>query len=211
MRFLSFAWGGMLLLSIIAACDSEPAIDYGMGEYYVEMVTAVGNDAFLLDNGRTIRDSNKTAKRSFVAGARVYLSFSYGESPDDPITVHGAFQIFSSILKTMPETTLSQQKQDPIRLESVWLGSHYLNLKFYMEYRSTAHKLSLLADEKLFLTPETHLYFSHDKNNDSPGYSTAIYASFDLGEILGEPQGDRTLLVHFNTTNDGNKIYTFKY
>jgi hypothetical protein len=202
-----------LLLSTVVACTSDPDIDYGMGEYYVEIVTALGSDAFRLDNGSTIRDSNKTARRSFSAGARVYLSFSYGNNPaDDPITVHGAFQIFSDELKTMPEATLAQQKRDPVRLETLWLGSHYLNLKFYMEYRSAAHKLALLTDEAQ-ATPSTevHLYFSHDKNNDIPGYPTALYASYDLSKVLGEPQGERTLLIHFSTTNNENKIYKLNY
>jgi hypothetical protein len=200
-----------LLLSALASCISDPDVDYGMGEYYVEIVTALGNSTFLLDNGQTIRDSDKTAQRTFAADARVYLSFSYGKSPDDPITVHGAAQIFSDLLKSVPEATLAQRKQDPVRLESIWTGSHYLNLKFYMDYRAAAHRLALLADENLLTTPEVHLYFSHDKNNDSPGFPTPLYASFDLSKILGEPQGDRTLLIHFNTTSDENKILSLNY
>ncbi|MDR2804790.1 MAG: hypothetical protein LBB85_03985, partial [Dysgonamonadaceae bacterium] len=192
------------------SCTSE-AVDYGMDKYYVEIVTALDNDAFLLDTGPTIRDSNKTAGRSFASGDRVYLSFSYGQSPSDPITVHGAAKIFSDTLKTMPENTLSQQKTDPVRLESAWIGNRYLNLIFYMEYRSKTHKLALWVNENQVKDREIDLYFSHDKNNDTPGYPVALYASYDLSKVLGEPQGDRTLSVHFNTTNYGNKICTLKY
>jgi hypothetical protein len=203
---LTFAlWLTSFLLN---ACSSDN-VDYGMGEYYVEIATALGDDAFLLDTGQTLRDSK--AAYSFAPGDRVYLSFSYGATPSDPIKVHGVAKIFSDTLKAVKEDALAQYKKDPIRFESAWIGSHYLNLKFYMEYRSEAHRLALLIDETQTNLQEIHLFFSHDNNNDAPGYPTALYASYDLSKILGEPQGDRTLFVHFNTTNYGNKIYTLNY
>jgi hypothetical protein len=207
---LASACGVALLLSTLVACSSDPVVDYGMGEYYVELATALGNNDFLIDSGQTLHDSNKTAQRTFSAGSRVYLSFSYNETPDDPITVHGIAPIFSDYLKTATQTVLSQQKKDPIRLESVWIGRHYLNLKFYMEYRSASHKLALLMDEQETPNPEAHLHFAHDKNNDAAGYPTSLYASFRLNDILGEPQGTRTLHIHFNT-DKGEKIFTFNY
>jgi hypothetical protein len=198
------------LVCALVACSPE-TVDYGMGEYYAEIVTALENNAFLLDTGQTIRDHNKTARQSFAPGDRVYLSFSYEKDPPDAVKVHGAKKIFSDTLQITPESAIHQQKNDPIRLESAWIGSRYLNLKFYMEYHSEAHKIALLTDAEHRSDPEIHLYFRHDKNNDAPGYLTPIYASYNLAEILGEPQGMQTLFVHFNTTNYGNKTCTLPY
>jgi hypothetical protein len=192
----------------LASCDS--VVDYGLGEYYVELATALDEPAFRLDNGHTVYDSHRTAGQSFASGDRIYLNFSYGASPSDPITVHGAAKIFSDTLRTQPADQLSQQKNHPIRFESAWTGSHYLNMKFYIEYRSQTHKIALLTDEALTNNPEIHLYFTHDKTNDTAGYWTPLYASFDLSRILGQPLGNRTLSVHVNTPTADN-IYTITY
>ena len=196
---------------IATSCTPDKVVDYGYGEYYVEIVTALENNAFRLDNGQTIRDSNKTAQKTFASGDRVYLYFSYGNTPSDPITVHGASKIFSDVLKTASEETISQQTSDPVRFISAWIGSYYLNLHFYFDYRSTAHKIGLVVDEKRVDDSEIHLYLRHDKSGDAPGYPTAIYVSFDLRKVLGEPQGNRSLFVHSNTTNYGNKISILNY
>ncbi|GHV55605.1 hypothetical protein FACS1894182_00190 [Bacteroidia bacterium] len=194
----------------MVSCSSE-SIDYGFDEYHVEFATALENNAFLLDTGQTVYDGNQTAGRTFASGDRLYLYFSYGIAPSDPITVHGAGKVFSDTLRTASENKILQSPNDPIRFESAWVGSHYLNLKFYMEYHSQTHKLALVIDEALLNQPEIHLYFMHDKNNDAPGYPAALYASYNLSSVLGKPEGNRTLFVHFNTTNYGNKICTLKY
>ncbi|MDR1527188.1 MAG: hypothetical protein LBS46_05915 [Dysgonamonadaceae bacterium] len=209
---LKISWKYKLgLLLALVSCSPDPVVDYGMGEYYVEISTALDDHAFLLDNGQTVYDSNGTANRTFDSGDRVYLSFSYGETLSDPITVHGAIKIFSDTLKLTQEDKLLQQKNDPVRFESAWTGSHYLNLKFYMEFYSETHKIALLIDEDHVKDSEVHLYFTHDKNNDAAGYWVSLYASYDLSQVLGEPDGDRMLFVHCNTTGSGNTIYTVKY
>ena len=208
-NFLLVVVGATLTVALPSCADKT--VDYGYGEYYVEIVTALDNHSFRLDNSTIIHDSNKTAKQTFASGDRVYMYFSYGNTPSDPIKVHGASKIFSDALKTVKEETIPQQTDDPVHLVSSWIGSYYLNLYFYFEYRYKAHKISLVIDEERVDDSEIHLYFRHDLNGDASGYPSPVYASFDLSKVLGEPQGDRNLFVHFNTTNFGNKIYTFKY
>ena len=208
---LKINWKYKLWLVLALASCSPDVVDYGFGDYYVEIVTALENNTFRLDSGTILYDSNKTAEKTFAAGDRVYLYFSYGDTPSEPITVHAASKIFSDALKPMTEEAIDQQANVPVRLESAWVGSHYLNLHCYIEYRSKAHKITLVVDEEKADDLELHLYLRHNDNDDIPGYPTSIYASYDLSDVLGEPQGDRSLLVHFNTTNYGNKIYTFKY
>jgi hypothetical protein len=81
-----------------------------------------------------------------------------------------------------------------------------------MEYKSEAHKVFLIIDEAQVNNREIALYFRHDANNDTlPGYLSPVYLSCNLSKALGEPQGDRKLLINFNTTNYGNKTYKFEY
>ena len=198
------------LLLALTSCSSD-IVDYGYGKYYVEFATALENHAFRLDSGQTIYDSNQTAKQTFAVGDRVFLYFSYGNTLSDPVTIHGSAKIFSDALKSMSEDAISQQANEPVRFQSAWVGSHYLNMHIYIEYRSKAHRVALVVDEEQVDDSEIHLYLRHDKNDDPPGYPSSVYASYDLSKVLGEPQGDRSLIVHFNTTNYGEKISTFKY
>jgi hypothetical protein len=210
--FLSFP-SFLSLFSFLSffSCASSPAVDYGLGEYYVEIVTALEQDGFRLDTGKTVYNVDKGDNHAYEPGDRVYLNFSYLEGSSDQITVHGAAKISTGELKSLSTQTIASYPDDPVRLESAWTGSCYLNAQFYIEYQSEAHKIALMIDENTVNDPEVKLYFRHDKNNDSPGYLTPAYVSFDLKKVLGEPLGNRSLTIDFNTTNYGNKTYTFKY
>jgi hypothetical protein len=206
-----------LLLGLVS-CQPADVVDYGFGKYYVEIVTALDNHAFLLDNGQTVHDSNRTAKQTFAAGDRVYLHFSraylhasYDETLAAQIIVHSAGKIFSHALQAIPEQVLAAQADEPLSPTSAWIGSHYLNLFLYMEFRSEAHKIALLTDKDRTGDPEVHLYLRHDRNNDSAGYPLSLYASYDLSPVLGAPRNDRTLFLHITTASAGEKIYTLTY
>jgi hypothetical protein len=190
------------------SCEKE-AVDYGLGEYYVEIVTALNDNAFRLDTGKTIYNTNKETYKDFKEGDRVYLNFSYLEN--DQIAIHGASKISSGELKAVAQNDFAGYADDPVRLESAWLGSHYLNILFYMDYKSVKHTIALITGELQKNDPEVNLYFRHDKKDDPAGYPTKVYVSFDLSKVLGEPQGDRTVHVRFNTTNYGDKTCEFKY
>ena len=96
-------------------------------------------------------------------------------------------------------------------LESVWPGSHYLNMQFYLNYKSEAHKIGLLTDSTRLGSDTLLIRFIHDTNNDPPGYPSHAYLSFDLKEVLGDPGKSRPISVQINTSNYGNKTYTFDY
>ncbi|MDR0413056.1 MAG: hypothetical protein LBH61_04565 [Dysgonamonadaceae bacterium] len=201
----------MLLLGSLTACSDSDAVDYGLGAYYTEIVTAAGDRVFLLDTGQSVRSVGKGTADALEAGDRVRLLFSYLNGKTDEIVIHSATKIFRADLNTVRPEAIPLQANDPIAFESAWIGSHYLNLQFYMEYQSEAHKvmLSLAASEANDREPR--LYFRHDRNGDAPGYLLPVCVSFDLSRALGEPKGDRTLLINFNTTNYGDKTYKFKY
>jgi hypothetical protein len=190
------------------SCTPQP-VDYGLGEYYVEIVTALGDNAYRLDSGETIYAVRKETDKPFEAGDRVYLTFSYLDNHS--VRLHGASKIAQGDLKALSGEEIQQQADDPIRLVSAWTGSYYLNLQFYMEYNSQSHKIALVTHEWNVNEPEVDLFFRHDPNNDPPGYPAKVYVSYDLSKVLGEPQGNRIIRIHFNTINYGNKTCQFKY
>jgi hypothetical protein len=206
----SVIWPICLFLLTLGACQ-EQVVDYGLGDYYEEIATAVDTDDFLLDNGKTVHNMNPEYRVNFEAGTRVYLRFAYEEGSDTQIRLSGLFPITQGNLQAVEENYIFQQENDPVRLESAWIGSHYLNLHFYMEYSSQTHALMLLTDVAQSDQSELHLYLRHNKNNDPAGHWKYLRVSYDLSKVLGEPQGDRTIQVHFHTTNYGDKTSIFTY
>ncbi|MCL1936962.1 MAG: hypothetical protein FWF52_01020 [Candidatus Azobacteroides sp.] len=210
-KCLFLSMGSLLFFFLFFACTSSDSVDYGLGEYYVEITTALGDNAFLLDSGKTIQSVGGETGRSYEAGDRVFLNFSYIEGSADQITIHASAKIVLGTLTPVEEKDIEAFANDPIRLESAWIGDHYLNLRIYMEYQSEKHKIGLFTDKERLDQPEIIVYFLHDANNDPPGYPTSLYLSFDLEGALGEPEGNKILQIHFNTTNYGQKIYELNY
>jgi hypothetical protein len=207
-KFLFRLFLPFLFCSFIA-CSTDQ-VDYGLGEYYVEIVTVLNDDAFLLDNGKIVYVSKK-GDYSFESGDRIYLNFSYSDKNANQIVINTFSKISKGKLNVIGEKEILEYGNNPVLFECAWIGSHYLNIQFYMEYKSEPHKIGLLVDKMHVDDQNVNLYFRHNKNNDKQGYPVLVFASFDLNEILGEAHGNRTLLVNFNTTNYGNVTYKYKY
>ncbi|MDR0682761.1 MAG: hypothetical protein LBG15_13090 [Dysgonamonadaceae bacterium] len=193
------------------SCSDLDSFDYGLGAYYVEIVTATEKNVFLLDTGKEIRNVGGKNSADFETGDRVYLVFSYTEETKGEIEIHSSTKIFQKDPDIVQKEEIAKYANDPVSFQSAWIGSHYLNLHFYIEYKSIPHKIFLIMEESQANDKEIKLYFRHDAGNDTPGYPSPVYTSFNLSGALGEPQGDRILLINFNTTNYGDKVYKFKY
>jgi len=195
------------------SCEDKK-VDYGLDEYFVEIVTARTENEFLLDNGKKIFAASNENKKKYDSGDRVFINFTLLEttaSGDYNVRINGSAKIPQGKITLTDEKGINSAHNEPVVLESVWLGSHYLNMQFYLNYKSTAHKIGLLADSTRLESDTIRLYFLHDLNNDPLGYPSHSYLSFDLKDVLGEPQKARPISVQINTSNYGNKIYDFEY
>ncbi|MCL1933398.1 MAG: hypothetical protein FWF53_06285 [Candidatus Azobacteroides sp.] len=203
----------IVFASFLFSCKDK-TVDYGLDTYYVEMVTAWNENEFLSDNGNMIIAASDENKRTYAFGDRVLLNYtllSTSASGDYSVRINGSAKIPQGNLTLSDAAAINSSPEDPILLESVWLGSHYLNMQFYLNYKSEAHKIGLLADSTRMESDTLRLYFIHDTNNDPPGYPIHTYLSFDLKDVLGDPGKSRLLSVQINTDNYGNKSYAFEY
>jgi hypothetical protein len=205
-----------LLFLLFFACK-EDTVDYGLGAYYQDIVTSLGDYTYLSDAGEKIYDATPENHKSYNDSARVFLTYSFTEnqtpSPDQgqAITVHGSSSVTQGNLKSGGKQDIDKLPDEPVRLESVWIGSHYLNLRFYMEHKSKTHSIGLIADKDDLNKENIHIYFKHNHNEDPPGYWVYVVTSFDLETVLGHPEGNKTLYIHLNSTNYGDKIYELRY
>jgi hypothetical protein len=203
-----------LIIIILSSCENKN-VDYGLDTYYVELATAQNATEFLLDNGKLIVTAPGENAKSYSFGDRVWLNYtllSPAASQDNySVRINGSTKIPLGKLALTNESIIRSAAKDPVMLESVWLGSHYLNLQFYIDYMSASHKIGLLADSTRLESDTIRMYFTHDINNDPPGYPSHTCLSFDLESVLGAPGKSQPVSVQINTADYGTKIYEFEY
>ena len=65
--------GFLLFIPIFFSCE-EKSVDYGLGEYYKEVVTALAEDySYQLDNGKTLFEANPPKNTPYEEGKRIAL------------------------------------------------------------------------------------------------------------------------------------------
>ena len=205
---------GIIFVSILSACEDKN-VDYGLDVYYVEIATALNSNEFLLDNGKTIVATPDEIKKTYATGDRVLLNYtllpSNASGDGDNVRINGSAKVPLGKIMLKSDSAIRSEAKEPILLESVWLGSRYLNMQFYFNYMSEKHTMGLLADSARLKGDTLRLYFVHNTNNDPPGYPAHSYLSFDLKDVLGEPGKARPISVQINTTYYGTKNYEFEY
>ena len=208
-------WGSSIIIACILFSCRDKTVDYGLGAYYVEIVTAQNRNEFITDKGKMIiADPNENTK-TYVNGDRVLINYtvlSETESADSySVRINGSSKIPLAKLTLTDGKTIHSVAKEPVLLESVWLGSHYLNMLFYFNFKSTSHTIGVLTDSTSIKSDTIRMYFSHDTKNDPPGYPNRTYLSVELKDVLGEPGHSRPVTVQINTNNYGNKTYKFEY
>lgn len=206
----------LLLLIFLWSCSGDD-ISYDIGAYKVDLadvcVSSEGKQFFLLDNNISLLHNGYISK--LEQGQRIWLNYSYLEEENKNynhiIKVNGYTQITTRKLKSLSWAVISSfPDSDPVRLESVWIGNHYLNLIFQIGFHSEKHLIDLFCDESRIRDEELHIYFRHDNNNDPPGAPQKVIISYDLS-ILGNPGQNKVLYVHIKSDNYGDRVYELLY
>lgn len=209
-RFIVLAAISVFLIS----CENDK-VDYGFDKYYEEIVTAMEKNVFLLDDGKKILNTKENEKLIFQSGDRVLINYTLlpetKSGYDQVVRLNGASKIPQGKLKLTDGKDIESSIKAPVHLESVWLGSHYLNLQMYINRKSEAHTIGLLADSTQLSNDTLRIYFEHNPNNDLVGFPVHFFLSFDLENVLGKPGNKKNIAVHINTDNYETKIYKFKY
>ena len=203
----------LFFAGFLFSCEDK-TVDYGYDKYYVEIATFQSENLFLSDNGKMIVVKSNMSSKNYASGDRILLNYTLLEttaSGDFNVRLNGSAKISQAKISLTDKDKISSSIKDPVLLKSAWLGSHYLNMQFYINYKSTSHKIGLLADSTRLESDTIRMYFIHDINNDPPGYPSKTYLSFDLKDVLGDPGKGRPISIQINTSNYGDKTYEFEY
>ena len=187
----------MVVFLIAVACEKEPnRID----DFFVEFATVVKpaeKIAFQLDNYK-ILIPKELKDYSGKNGQRVLLNYS--PFSGDTVKINSVSDIFTG---TVQETSaVGNLRQDPVKIQSVWVSGNYLNLILEIEYYEKTHTIGLYRDTK---SSGIHLYFSHSNNDDPPGYAKKLYASFSLSALKSDNGSPTPFWLHINT-DSGERV-----
>ncbi|GHU64490.1 hypothetical protein FACS1894160_2240 [Bacteroidia bacterium] len=198
----------------LSSCWEKDQVDYGLDQYYVEIATVLSKAEFLLDNGKKIIAETPSGN-NIQTDDRVLLNYTLLPETtagyDQTIRINGLAKLPVLELISTTQKNIDALPEEPVYLESLWIGSHYLNLKLAIDHNSIPHTLNLLTDSIGLKNNIVWIYLKHDKNNDSQGYQSPLLLSVDLKKILGEPKNKKTLLVHINAGNYKDQVYNLKY
>jgi len=219
MRILLYKTRFLIVLCLFLSDCKKEEIDYEMGEYWVNLATVrllSNKTTFLLDNGTSLFNGGKAINTQLSDSQRVQISYSILPEISTPgfdhtIQVNYVAPINQGILRVENQQSMEQIKQDPIVLQSAAIGSHYLNIRFQIDFFSVRHNIYLYTDSTSATNDTVQIAFIHTRNEDTRGSLRNIVASFDLEKTLGTPNKDKVLMVNFNTINYGDTILLFNY
>lgn len=189
MKRLSLVIASVLLVFFLSNCEKEPD---RLDSYLVNFATVLTDGTsykFRLDN-KNILIPKEVKDYKGKNGQRVLLN--YVPLNGDTIDVRNISDIFTGSVRSegYPEKLV----QDPVKVQSVWVGGDYLNMVLEIEYHSKAHEVVLLQNTA---SPTIDLYFSHSRGDDPPGYRQMLYASFLLTSI--KSSGNTPFRLFINT------------
>jgi len=202
----------ILWIAIFLGGCEDNSYDYGLDRYYVEIVTAIEENTFLLDNGETLYG---VTGLKIKKDERILLHYTLLDEKTDgydhTVRINGIGPVINGPLYTTSEEEIQYLVREPIRLQSIWLGSHFLNMQFYINYHSKPHSVAFFVDRVAVNDDLVEIHFQHDSHEDPTGFPSHLYASFDLKEVFGEPQQNKQIRIFVNTSNYGEKTYDFVY
>ena len=186
----------IVLFTFLLSCEKESE---RIDNYLVVFATAEISDSnitFRLDDGKLLKPDNTTSV-ALKNGTRVILNYTPLEN--ELITINRVQTIFMDVVKY--EGYPDKVKTSPIKIVSIWVSGHYLNMSIEVDYHSKSHTTGLFRDVS---AEEPTLYFSYSREDDPAGAPVLNYLSFDLRSLGNEP-----FTVYVNTYEKMRK-FTFK-
>lgn len=213
---------GLLLILALQSCNTDDG--YFPDTSTILMATVqkeVGTPYpyFKLDNGKTMWVSiPEVPFTDLIPGQRVIGDFTIVEYNRDSFDYFVRLNNYSKVL-TKQVINLTEYNRDSIGnseilINSIWVGSYYLNVTFQINIPSIQKHLVNLVVNRL-VAPEddgyAHLEFRYNNQGDQAGSLVPGLVSFDLGGYGPSNTAYKGIKVKVNTIGDGEKDLIFNY
>ena len=213
----------LFLLFLLAACTTESyeSGDSKLSQMRADFVVAYTNSkaqvvSAMTDNGDSLLFDAPATQKWIATPDSTYRLLLYYEPAENGKTHPMYFnQMLTLNLRKTSATT--QQKTDPLTLESVWMSKNRRFLNMGLVLKTGAHEQKALQtlgvwcdsiEERDDKTRCIRLTIYHDQGNVPEYYSAKYYASIPLGSF-NLSQGDEIALSV--NTYEGMATYTIAY
>lgn len=220
-------WFLLLLPALVFfACSNDDDDDWENYRINIATVENPDNSAgfyLRLDNDRVLKIKEtvypnykpKTGQR-ILAAYTLQDNKEKDESYDYNIRLYDAYNVLTKDIFNITPATQDSIGNDPVGIREMWIGSNYLNVRFYYQGYGRTHFINLVKDDsKEYQDGKTHLEFRHNANGDIPYYWWDGIASFNLLSLVVEPYNKATnvidLAIHVKDFNGNDRVFNLKY
>lgn len=147
----------LLLLPFIAfvSCDNDDD-DYSLDNYRVDIATVENpdNDPYfylIRDNGiRLWVGATNYPNYRLRTGQRVLADYTLlydrpeGSNYDHDVRLNDAYNILTKDVEILSEGETDNFRNDQVGIYNMWIGSHYVNIRFYYRGYNKTHYINLV-------------------------------------------------------------------
>jgi len=223
MRVFRFLLIFLLVITLFTACSKDEG--YSLDKFWVNIATVENPERrstffMRLDNNTLLW----TAASNFmnyrpVDGQRIVANYtklwdkrSTGMYDFD-VKLNDVYEVLTKGIFHITPATQDSIGNDPIHVERMWIGRHFLNVEFVFQGFDRVHFINLVKDpSKVHTDGKTHLEFRHNANNDAKLFNRWGMASFDISSLQNSAADSVQLVIHVNKPNQSAvKTYELTY
>ena len=199
-----------------SACNNDDG--YSLSDVWVGIGTVENPEngsyfSFTLDNGikmwttaSDIPSYRPESGQRLIAYYTIISDQPENGSYDHDIVLRDAYNVLTKGIFNVTPDTQDSIGYDPVKIEDIWIGNDYLNIRFGYNGHDKTHYINLVSDaSKTYNDGKVHLEFRHNANNDAPSRGIRGYVSFDLKSLQNDHSDTVELVIHaneFDTPND---------
>jgi hypothetical protein len=204
---------GAVALFLVSCSKSDsyvyPSVRSEFVDGYVDANQRV--DRILTDGMQTYTLQNTVKATDYQTDSiyRFYCMYAISEENDQQVVVYRLRPITSSL--PIPASYYKKGViRDPLKVQSIWRGSSYLNIIARPMVQNRPHAYGFIEDSLVTVGKcrKLHLSLYHDRNEDVEAYEENTYFSIPLKQYNLEATDS---IIFTAVTYDGSKTWKFVY
>lgn len=219
-RKLQFAALLIIILSSSFACDNNDG--YSLNDFRISIASVVPEAgqsySLLLDNGKKLWPAASDINYRPSANQRVFVNYTILSDKidgfDHYIKVNDIWNVLTKSVIELTEQNRDSIGNDPVKMNNIWIGDHYLNTGFSFNYNGMKpHAINLVQNKTTTASEDEdviELEFRHNSYNSTSNTLFNGFACFDLRPFQREDKNSILIKVLVKEW-DGEKEYEVTY
>jgi hypothetical protein len=206
------------------SCDDNNG--YSLGDFWVDIATVETDDNssaywFILDDGTTLWPAASDIQYLPKQGQRIILNYSILSDQknefDHYIKINYIWDILTKKTIVLTATNADSIGNDPVKINDMWIGNHYLNVDFLFNYGGIRPHAINLVENSLIPDPQDgkiHLEFRHNAYGSTNNRLYNGLVCFDLKPYQNSSTDSVTFAIKvldWNTRDDVTYDIVYKY